>query len=223
MSRPRLLDLFCHAGGAGEGYHRAGFEVVGVDIEPQPNYPFEFHLADALTVPLDGFDVIHASPPCHRWSTASGRGRKVDPERYPDLIRPIRERLLAETDVPYVIENVVGAPLLAPIRLCGSSFGLDLQRHRLFELGRFHPTLVPPCAHHWQTRRFRSLDGKRKNGGLARVVGVHGHVNYTGEAALRCKAMGIDWMTQAELTQAIPPVFTEWIGSQLLSHLAVAS
>ncbi len=221
MTRPRLLDLFCGAGGAGMGYHRSGFDVVGVDINPQPHYPFEFHQADALTFPLDGFDAIHASPPCQAWSTASGRGRKVDPDRYPRLIEPTRDRL-ARAGVPYVIENVAGTPLRNPIRLCGSSFGLDLQRHRLFELGGFYPLFVPQCAHHWQTRRFRSLDGKRKGGYLARVVGVHGHVNYAGEAELRNRAMGIDWMAQDELTQAIPPAYTQWIGTQLLAAREVA-
>lgn len=222
MSKPRLLDLFCGAGGAGMGYHRAGFEVVGVDIEPQPHYPFEFHQADAMTFPLDGFDAIHASPPCQAFSTATGRGRKERGlDAYPRLIAPMRARL-KPSHTPFVIENVVGAPLVNAFRLCGSSFGLNLQRHRLFEPGGgWCPVMVPPCAHHWQTRRFKSLDGKRKN--LARVVGVHGHVNYTGEAELRREAMGIGWMTQTELTQAIPPAYTEWIGSRVLEALKAAA
>jgi DNA (cytosine-5)-methyltransferase 1 len=127
------------------GYHRAGFDVVGVDIRPQLRYPFEFVQADALTFPPDGFDAIHASPPCQRFSTTAS----LHTAKYPDLIEPTR-RLLAATGLPYVIENVVGAPLVSPIRLCGSSFGLGVRRHRLFECGRFDVVLVPPCAHHSQ-------------------------------------------------------------------------
>jgi DNA (cytosine-5)-methyltransferase 1 len=209
----RLLDLFCGAGGAAVGYRRAGFDVVGVDHVAQPRYPFEFHQADALTFPLDGFDVIHASPPCHAYSTVTGRNRR----KYPDLVADTRHRLFASR-LPYVIENVEGAPLLAPFRLCGSSFGLDLRRHRLFEPGRWHPVLVPPCAHHWQARRYRSLNHRRGDL-LASVVGVHGHLNYAGEQVLREQAMGIEWMTPHELTQAIPPAYTEWLGAQLMAHL----
>lgn len=212
MSRPRLLDLFCGAGGAAMGYHQAGFDVVGVDLEPQPHYPFPFHQADALSFPIEGFDVIHASPPCQRYSTQTAK-----PGRHPDLIGSVRERLEA-VSVPWVIENVVGAPLREPFRLCGSSFGLDLRRHRLFESSEsFDP---PPCDHAWQTPRFRSLDHSMvKAGKLATVVGVHGHMNYRGEFELRCKAMGIDWMTNTELVEAIPPAYTRWIGSRLLERL----
>lgn len=211
MNRPRILDLFCGAGGAAMGYHRAGFEVVGVDIEPQPRYPFECHQADALTFDLDGFDATHASPPCHAYSTVTGRNRK-NVRRYPDLVEPTRERLLA-TGKPYVMENVVGAPLRNAFQLCGSSFGLNVRRHRLFESNV--PVMAAPCAHHWQTPRFRSLDS-RMAGQLATVVGVHGHLNYPGERELRCEAMGIDWMTNAELTQAIPPAYTEHVGGYLI-------
>lgn len=234
--RARLLDLFCSAGGAAMGYSRAGFEVVGVDIKPQPNYPFEFVQADALywmefysTTGYVGyqFDAIHASPPCQAHSTIAKQVRKRLPGRYehPDLVAATRERLQA-TGLPYVIENVVGAPLENPIRLCGSSFGLDVERHRLFECS--FPIMAMPCAHHWQTPRFRSLDKRRGlkrvvpvYGGqiekTARVVGVHGHINYAGERELREKAMGIDWMSPYELTQAIPPAYTEYIGEYLLA------
>src|SRR5262245_41316846 len=115
---PRLADLFCGAGGAGMGYHRLGFEVVGVDIKPQPNYPFEFHQADALTFPLEGFDAVHASPPCQH---ASALSVMANAGEYPDLIPPTRERLIA-SGLPYVIENVVGAVLIGPFTLCGASF-----------------------------------------------------------------------------------------------------
>lgn len=211
-----LLDLFCGAGGAAMGYHRAGFDVIGVDIDPQPNYPFEFVQADVLEG-LDGLtqaDAIHASPPCHAYSTASGNAKKAG-TTYADLIPQTRE-LLEASGLPYVIENVVGSPLVDPVQLCGSSFGLDVRRHRLFETN-WHLT-APPCDHAWQTPRFRSLDSRMvKKGRLASVVGVHGNCNYAGEGELRKKAMDIHWMTQPELAQAIPPAFTEHIGRQLIA------
>jgi DNA (cytosine-5)-methyltransferase 1 len=214
--RPRLLDLFCGAGGCSVGYERAGFDVVGVDIKPQPNYPFEFHQADALTFPLDGFDAIHASPPCQAHSSIAKQQRTRRPGAYehPDLVDETR-RLLQATGLPYVIENVLSAPLRNHIMLCGSSFGLNVRRHRLFECS--FPVMAPSCAHHWQQPRFRSLD-KRHNG-LATVVGVHGHINYAGEAELRSAAMGIDWMAQDELAQAIPPAYTEHIGGYLMAEI----
>ena len=211
MPKPKLLDLFCGAGGASVGYSRAGFEVTGVDHLPQKNYPFKFIQADAMTFPLEGFDVIHASPPCQAYTPVSGRALKGQAGRYPDLIDPVRVRL-AGAGVPYVIENVPGAPLRDPIQLCGSGFGLDVRRHRWFELRGFSAWSVP-CAHHWQRPRFRSLDSRQKS--LATVIGVHGHLNYPGEAELRNRAMGIDWMTQEELTQAIPPAYSKFIGEQL--------
>lgn len=209
--KPRLLDLFCGAGGAAKGYADAGFEVVGVDHRPQPRYPFEFHQADALTFPLDGFDAIHASPPCHAYSNVTGRNRK-NRRRYPDLVAPMRERLV-ESGVPWVIENVPGAPLRFAITLCGSMFSLDVRRHRVFESS--FTMLAPECQHHRQAPRFRSLDSRQKT--LASVIGVHGHTNFEGELALRQVAMGIDWMTNAEVTQAIPPAYTRLIGRQLMT------
>jgi DNA (cytosine-5)-methyltransferase 1 len=210
----RLLDLFCSAGGAAKGYADAGFEVVGVDIEPQPNYPFEFIQADALEFPLDGFDAVHASPPCQAYSVASKNwnGRA---SQHPDLVGPLRHRLFI-VGVPYVIENVPGAPLLDPIRLCGSSFGLDLRRHRLFESnldlkGR-------PCDHSWQAPRFPEPD-KRRGGRLASVVNVSGHAHHAGERELRRRAMQIDWMTDKQIVEAIPPAYTRFIGQQLMAHL----
>jgi hypothetical protein len=139
--RPRLLDLFSGAGGAGKGYADAGFEVVGVDHVPQPNYPFEFHQADALTFPLDGFDAIHASPPCPVHSSLNGwSGDSTEP----DLVPQTRE-LLRATGLPYVIENIVGAPLEQPVMLCGQALGLRVRRHRLFETN--FPVMVPQCQH----------------------------------------------------------------------------
>lgn len=212
---PRLLDLFCGAGGAAMGYHRAGFEVVGIDIAPQPRYPFEFHQADALTFPLEGFDAIHASPPCQAYSVTRKAWNGSDD--HPELIEPIRKRL-GDSGLAYVIENVVGAPLLNPIQLCGSSFGLDVRRHRLFETS--FPLMAMPCAHHLQREaRFPALRSGRTT--LAKVVGVFG----TGGGAAKDidlwrEAMGIDWMrTKHELAESIPPAFTEFIGAALMQHL----
>lgn len=220
MSKPRLLDLFCKAGGASAGYARAGFEVVGVDIEPQPHYPFEFHQADALTYPLDGFDVIHASPPCQRFSSIS-RVHGVSDD-HPDLIEVIRRRLV-DSGKPYVIENVVGAPLLNPIICCGSSFGLgavcrdgawrQLRRHRLFESNA--ALLAPSCCHQGEPV------GVYGNGGEQAKTVWNGGPNrgYMGTRTERREAMGIDWMAHAELSQAIPPAYTEFIGRQLMEAL----
>lgn len=215
--RPKLLDLFCKAGGASMGYHRAGFDVIGVDIEDQPNYPFPFNKFDALEyVEKYGhlYDVIAASPPCQAHSTVSGQSKKGNADKYPCFIAPIREALV-KLGKPFVIENVVGAPLKNAAMLCGSAFGLDVRRHRLFETNWL--LLSPGCNHAWQTPRFRSLDSRRSS--LASVVGVHGHINYKGEFDIRCRAMGIDWMTNAELSQAIPPAYTYHIGCQLMEAL----
>ena len=201
------------------GYHRAGFEVVGVDIDPQPRYPFEFHQAGALEYLAEHgreFDVIHASPPCQHASTIAKQQRILRPGKYnhPDLIEPTRRALIA-SGKPYIIENVEGADLINPAELCGSWFGLDLRRHRNFETS--FPLFSTPCSHHWQKPRFRSLDKRRNT--LASVIGVHGHINYSGEFELRKNAMGIEWMNSDELSEAIPPAYTEFIGKQLLSQL----
>lgn len=202
----RLLDLCCGCGGAGVGYHRAGFNVVGVDIEPQPNYPYEFHQADVLTYPLEGFDAYHASVPCHAYTSLRHRtGRQ-----YPDLIALVRARLQA-TGRPYVIENVPGAPLHNPVTLCGSMFGLgvngrQLRRHRLFE-GSF-PVMAHPCQHHGQPVGVYGTGG---GGQMTR--------GYKGTPDEYRQAMGIDWATRAEIAQAIPPAYTQHIGSYLHAHI----
>lgn len=216
--KPRLLDLFCGAGGCSVGYARAGFEVVGVDIEPHDDYPFEFHCADAMTFPLEGFDAIHASPPCQAHvkglgavNRALGRGVK-----YGDLIPATRAALQA-TGLPFVIENVEGAPLRNPIRLCGSSFGLAVQRHRLFETN--FPVMAPPCAHHLQAEKkyWTSVSAHRGSDRFtSRVVQVYGNGGGSHEWAA---AMGIDWMRKEDLTQAIPPAYTEHIGFYLMAEL----
>lgn len=190
------------------GYHRAGFDVEGVDIKPQPHYPFKFYQADALTFPFDGFDAVHASPPCQRWSTGTQRR-----DFYPDLLTPIRERLKG-ADKPYVIENVPGAPLRADFTITGDIVGLTLiKRRRLFETNWFNAiawAIKHPCS--------------------GPVITVTGHGTTSGNrlswgrnirtAEMRV-AMGIDWMNRDELSQAIPPAYTEYIGKYLMGVIKV--
>lgn len=192
------------------GYHRAGFEVVGVDVEPQPRYPFEFHQADAMMFPLDGFDAIHASPPCQAYSAGKNiwKGRLPE-DRHPDLVAATRERLVA-AGVPWVIENVVGAPLTNYVVLCGDMFGLGVKRHRLFETSFM--VWAPPQCRRQHPHFFVSVFGggakARKTGrGFPKTNVVHGEAS---------RAMGIDWMARGELSQAIPPAYTEWIGRRLI-------
>jgi DNA (cytosine-5)-methyltransferase 1 len=205
--KPRLLDLFCGAGGAAVGYHRAGFEVVGVDLSPQPRYPFEFHQADALTFPLDGFDVIHASPPCQGYTWGTRKGRE---DRWPLMIGDVRERL-TETGAPFVIENVPNArhDMREPVLLCGAMFGLQVNRHRLFE----SPVdLWPQPGHPRCAGRIAS--------GEAVTVAGHGGDSKDFRIARWQEAMGIDWTRDRhELAEAIPPAYTEWIGHQLIAAL----
>lgn len=212
MRRPRLLDLFSNAGGATRGYQLAGFEVVGVDIEPQPDYcGDEFIQDDALEFPLDGFDAIHASPPCQSFTAYRRRGAGVG-DGYPDLIAPMRERL-EQAGVPWVIENVAGAPLRNAIMLCGSSFGLDVRRHRYFESNV--ALLAPPCDHSWQTPRFPCATNRTN---LRRTVEVG---VWRIPLEVQQRAMGIDWMPLKNLTEAIPPAYTEHIGRQLLAAIGL--
>jgi DNA (cytosine-5)-methyltransferase 1 len=211
--RPRLLDLFCGAGGAAMGYHRAGFDVVGVDIVDQPHFPFEFRRGNAMTYPFDGFDVIHASPPCKRFTvaravTVATRPTLFDP--HPDLLTPTRERLRAH-GAPYVIENVPGAPMAGDaVVCCGSAFGLGVRRHRLFESntvlrgsGCYHDQQPEPVGVYGTGGAWtRTAPG----GGGRKVAGT--------EAAA---ALGVDWTThQPALSQAIPPAYTEHIGGYMM-------
>ena len=218
IMKPRLLDLFCGAGGAAMGYHRAGFEVVGVDINPQPHYPFEFHQADAMTYPLDGFDAIHASPPC-QWYSDGTRSGKVGAQ---PLIHPTRVRL-HNARVPYVIENVHGAAghMSAGLMLCGSMFGLAVERHRLFESPIY---LWAPGQHDCaQSVRNRALFAPPPGGpdDDRRVYGVTGHSRCAGTPEFWRQLMDMPWATGPvrETTEAIPPAYTEWIGRQLLASL----
>lgn len=206
-----ILDLFCGAGGAAKGYADMGHTVVGVDLHPRPNFPYRFVRGDALAAlrgeieeidPL-GFDFIHASPPCQRYSTMTRRwGREGE---HPDLVGPVRD-LLRGVGLPYVIENVAGAPLVDPVTLCGSMFGLGdsegrgLRRHRLFEAS--WPIPVPgPCVHTGQ-----AVGVYGNPGGSSRRDGIRfaSFANWQ-------EAMQIDWMTVREIGESIPPAYTRWI------------
>lgn len=225
MGKPILLDLFCGAGGAARGYQRAGFSVIGVDINPQPHYAGdEFCRDDALRVLdvllaggvwnghlLHDFSAVHESVPCQSYSVSKGLSKGTAPR----LIESTRETLRT-TGLPYVIENVAGAWKSMPgaIMLCGTHFGLKIYRHRLFESNMmlFAPRL---CSHP------RHL--------MPGYVCIYGHVSRrrqhgnTGNRYERVpidearRAMGIEWMTRLELAQAIPPAYTEWLGQQLMN------
>lgn len=214
--RPLLLDLFCGAGGAAMGYHRAGFDVLGVDIKPRPSYPFPFVQADALqflaSANLSSVAAIHASPPCQAYSAM--RLMWNARQDHPDLLAPTRAALQA-AGKPWVIENVPGAPMAPMFQMCGSAFGLgtgdfELRRHRWFETSGWWE-MSPPCQH-------------RKP-----VIGIYGdhgrdrrRVNNLGRYFTmdeRKEAMGIGWMGRDELDQAIPPAYTEYIGNSLMQTI----
>jgi DNA (cytosine-5)-methyltransferase 1 len=210
----KLLDLYCKAGGASKGYQLAGFEVVGVDIKKQKRYPFKFIQADCLELMKDieflkSFDVIAASPPCQTHSITqhlrNAQGKSTDKI---DLIPQTREALIA-SGRPYVIENVPGSPLVNPIQMCGSSFGLKVRRHRLFESNLQLKGSV--CNHKEQGKPvgiYGSMRDEIPNGG---------HTAKSIEQAR--EAMGIDWMIWGELVEAIPPIYTKEIGTQILDLL----
>lgn len=226
MTRPKLLDLFCCEGGASMGYHRAGFDVYGVDLfedYSQRRYPFPSHKGDAIKFVKERgheFDVIAASPPCQH---ASAGTRAQDRSKYPRLIEPIREALWA-TGKPYVIENVKGAHLFDPILLCGTMFGLsaadddgarlEMWRHRLFES---NVDLAPPspCDHgRFSEQVAGSYGGARRDKDEARNVR---HGGYVPSKRVQQELLGIDWMTERGMHQSIPPAYTEHIGRQLLA------
>ncbi len=220
MTRPRLLDLFCCAGGAAVGYDRAGFSVTGVDVIQQTNYPFTFVHADALKLDqsfIAGFDAIHASPPCQHYSDLAKRNGNADD--WPDLVDATRS-ILEATGTPWVIENVEGAPMRSPVVLCGTMFpGLRVIRHRLFESS--FPITPPPHISHREHPLCHTLDKRKSHYGKtcewADFVSVNGGGNCSIAAAR--DAMGIDWMVKREINEAIPPAYTEYVGRQLLKHL----
>ncbi len=205
--KPKILDLFCGAGGAAMGLHRAGFEVVGVDLSPQPHYPFEFHQADAMTCQLEGFDAYWASPPCQHYSYGT-----PDKSKHPDLIGPVRDILVA-TRQPWTIENVPGAPVRADFCITGDMVGLPLiKRARWFE-----------------TNWYDSIAMLARVPVNGPVITVTGHGTTSGNRVtwgrnIRVSemrvAMGIDWMNRDELSQAIPPAYSEYIGRELMRVLA---
>jgi DNA (cytosine-5)-methyltransferase 1 len=232
MNRPVLLDLFCGAGGAGMGYHQAGFDLIGVDIEPQPRYPFEFHQADALSILRTMVDypnfsgelwrptsyaAIHASPPCQAYSAMSGCRLGLAAE-YPQLVDATRA-LLIETGLPWVMENVAGSGLAAQddlfgtkgLMLCGAMFGAELYRHRMFE-----SSLSLAAPNHPRHLISASPAGHWRPGSVISVAGNCSPIS------LARKAMGIDWMNRDELAEAIPPAFTRFIGEQLIEQLSLA-
>ena len=207
----KLLDLFCGAGGAARGYQMAGFHVTGVDVNPQPRYAGdEFHQADAMTFPLDGFDAIHASPPCQDHSPLSAL---VGLHGTGHLLPATRERLQA-SGKPWVIENVPGAPMRADVVLCGGMFGLRTYRHRWFEVSGFMVSQRVHPPHEIRTATSR----RRERWAQGWHVSVTGDVGtYVGP-----EAMGIDWMTGNELSQAIPPAYTQHVGQYLMAELTAA-
>jgi DNA (cytosine-5)-methyltransferase 1 len=220
-ARPRLLDLFCGAGGCAVGYHRAGFEVVGADIAPQPRYPFEFHQADALEfLAAHGreLDAIHASPPCQAFSQARFTPGSQGKE-YPRLLDDTLS-LLAEIGRPWVVENVEGSPLSGVV-LCGTMFGLRVRRHRVFAASFW--TLAPgPCRHRASDLGVYAGKVTRLGTRAAAYVASTGRTHYRPRLASLAdgrEAMGIDWMTRDELAQAIPPAYTEWVGGRLMASI----
>jgi DNA (cytosine-5)-methyltransferase 1 len=211
MRQLRALDLFCKAGGASMGLKRAGFHVTGVDIELQPNYPFFFIRGDAFKLSFDlrDYDFIWASPHCQRHTVL----RSVfDSSKYPNQIPRLR-KLLNASGVPYIIENVVGAPLRADLMLCANGFGLRSYRHRIFEMSGFWVQQPPHAPHVIRVNpRKKNRRGHWDAGGFVTVVGDIGR--YVGPEAL-----GIDWMTGNELSQAIPPAYSQYIGEAAMRAL----
>ena len=227
-TKPILLDLFCGAGGAAMGYDRAGFQVIGVDIKPQPHYPFAFVQDDAMNYLLkitkkNRYAAIHASPPCQGYS----RMRHLPwlkGKNYPMLIEATRTAL-EKIDKPWIMENVEDAPM-GGVVLCGSMFGLKVYRHRRFESS--HLIMCPSHESHRESIGGGTSKGlfcgrnKTEKGTLNRnyhsegVMTIGGH-NFN--LAKGSKAMGIDWMTRDELAQAIPPAYTEYLGAQLMTFI----
>lgn len=214
MTRPRALDLFCGAGGAAMGLHRAGFDVVGVDIETQPRYPFAFIQADATTIPFRGFDFIWASPPCQRWTAhAQQHGTEAD---HPDHIEATRRRLRASDAGAWCIENVPRAPLRNPVALTGCMFGLNTYRRRHFECS-FALMAPPPGKPFGPKSRPGSVTVTGHSGGSSKRDGWS-----NGDKTAWQAALGIDWMLNREMAEAIPPAYAEFVGRQALRVIQFA-
>lgn len=208
----RILDLFCGAGGAGFGYHLAGFEVVGVDINPQPHYPFEFHQGDALEyLAAHGheFDAIHASPPCQGYTrkpSTWGRER-TNYIKHPDLVGRTRH-LLAASGRLWIIENVLGAPINGTLMLCGTMFGLRIIKHRLFE-SNFPLPLSPATCNHRNV--YNPWQGVGRSADKLRAAQDTPWIPMSGGASRKAGVTG-------DLFNAIPPAYTEFIGKQLMQY-----
>lgn len=222
--RPRLLDLFCGAGGCSVGYHRAGFEVVGVDIEPHPDYPFTLHVADATkimcdTAFLDQFEVVHGSPPCPRYSVAGSIG-SYDPASKPDLVPAFRHAMRSWGGM-WVMENVPGAPMPDAVTLCGWAMGLrHIKRHRLFESSEY--LMAPGCA--CPVGDTVSVFGHSGEDRRKSTRAEHGNVRKHLPISEVRRLMGVEWMTRREdVADAIPPAYTQFIGEQLISYLEAAA
>lgn len=222
MTRPLLLDLFCGAGGCAVGYHRAGFDVVGVDLKKQPRYPFEFFQGtweEGLTRFGSSVQAIHASPPCQAYSAANNIHGRTD---HPDLIGETRSALV-RSGLPYVIENVPNSPLRMAVQVCGLALGLNVKRHRWFESNRL--LFGTECKNHAQDYLIVFGGGARTRAHQTGIAKGGGPVIHRGTAPLAKakEAMGIDWMNRDELSQAIPPAYTEFLGEQFIRQLGVAS
>ena len=209
----KVLDLFCGAGGASMGYSLAGYEVTGVDIKHGKRYPFTYIRKDVMSLTpedLQGYDLIHASPPCQTYSaTKHLRNAQGKTTSKLDLVKPVRELLIA-SGIPYVIENVEGAPLIDPVQLCGSAFGLMVRRHRLFESSM--PLKGTGCNHREQGKPVGIYGSMRDE------IPGGGHTAKTMDQAY--EAMGINWMIWGELVEAIPPAYTHYVGQQIMSTYA---
>jgi DNA (cytosine-5)-methyltransferase 1 len=210
----KVLDLFCGAGGASMGYAKAGYEVAGIDIKHGKRYPFNYIRKDVMTLTaedLQGFDLIHASPPCQTYSiTKHLRAAQGKTTSKQDLVEPVR-KLLISSGIPYVIENVKGAPLIDPVQLCGSAFGLKVRRHRLFESSM---ELQGTGCNHKEQGKPVGIYGSMRD-----EIPGGGHTAKTMDQAY--EAMGINWMIWGELVEAIPPAYTHYIGQQIINSSKV--
>lgn len=227
---PRILDMYCGDGGAAMGYHQAGFEVVGVDIRERHRFPFRYVQGSVLKLRpawiRKNFQAVHASPPCQAHTTLKSMHGEAGEYHHKDYLPETRE-LLEDLGLPYIIENVPGAPLIDPVQLCGSAFGLALRRHRLFEAGGGLELEGSGCEHKWQNRHkvynvasYRDGAGRRDH--ASGTIGVYGGGQGLGEGEVTLwkVAMGIDWMGKEGLAQAIPPAYTRYLGKQVLAQLS---